>query len=353
MRVPIHPDDLLPRAAFKKLSRSIQKRWPGQSAIQLSFARDTLSRGLGYASYSEARHVSLTSPFEASTSSESAARAGIAAALAFALKSANDHSVTQSALEIFVQTLPLKALTAFKMAASRAAPSVIFKRTKLDPTQSQVSPVNLTCPPKTIPMYTVPVMRVEKSTPSDRPERLISPEEIAALRKAVERSGSLRDQSIFSLLESGLRGHVILSTQVPHVSNVKSSPHQFTILNSKSRPVAATAETIGKYINSAGLAPGGYLFPSKNDPAKPMSAHELLQIFRSWEEDAQLRPPQRSPRCMRNAAIDKLMIKSSSPWSPDQVAKQAGHLSSLTTGHYVFPSESDPKNARTGKTDKE
>lgn len=333
MRVPIHPDDFFPQAALKKLARSIQKRWPGQSAIQLSFARETLSRGLGYTSYRKARLVSLTSPLEASTSSESVVRAGIAAALASALKSANDHSVTQSALEIFVETLPLKALTAFKLAASSATPSVIFKRTKLDPTQSQVSPVNLTCPAKTIPTYTAPVMRVEKSTPFERPERSISQEEIDALRKAVERSGSLRDQSIFLLLESGLRGNVILSTQVPHVSNVETGPHQFTILNSKSRPVAATADTIGKHIDSAGLAPGDYLLPSKNDPATPISAHELLQIFRSWEKDAQLPPPQRSPRSLRNEATHKLMIKGSPPSLLDQIATRMGHLSTITTGH--------------------
>jgi hypothetical protein len=196
-------------------------------------------------------------------------------------------------------------------------------------------------------------MRVEKSTPFERPTSSISQEESDALRKAVERSGSLRDQSIFSLLESGLRGNVILSTQVPHVSNFETGPHQFTILHSKSRPVAATADTIGKYIGSAGLAPGDYLFPSKNDPATPMSARELSQIFRSWVKDAQLPPPQRFPRGMRNAAIDKLMIKDSSARSLVQAAKQAGHLSLFTTDHYVVPSESDPTSARRGKTDKE
>ncbi len=49
MRVPVYPEDLLPQAAFKRLAKLIQKRWPGQSPVQLSFARETLSKGLGYA----------------------------------------------------------------------------------------------------------------------------------------------------------------------------------------------------------------------------------------------------------------------------------------------------------------
>ena len=51
MRVPVYPEDLLPQAAFKRLAKIIQKRWPGQSPVQLSFARETLSKGLGYANW--------------------------------------------------------------------------------------------------------------------------------------------------------------------------------------------------------------------------------------------------------------------------------------------------------------
>ncbi len=31
MRVPIYPNDLLPKAAFKRIAKSIQKKWPGLS----------------------------------------------------------------------------------------------------------------------------------------------------------------------------------------------------------------------------------------------------------------------------------------------------------------------------------
>lgn len=58
MRVPAYHEDLLPRAAFKKLVKSIQRRWPGNSPVQLTLAQKTLSKGRGYANY----HDSLKSP---------------------------------------------------------------------------------------------------------------------------------------------------------------------------------------------------------------------------------------------------------------------------------------------------
>ncbi|NMX76894.1 hypothetical protein HBO23_28430 [Pseudomonas sp. WS 5532] len=161
MRVPIYAQDLLPNAAFKKLAKSLKNRWPVQSSIQQTLANEILSKGLGYLDYYELRSSSLNCPPETPTPSESDARAGIVAALASALQSANEKSVTLSGLEAFVETLPLTALTAFKMAGSSATSSLITKPLKLDPTLGQVCPVNLTCPAKTTPMYTAPMIRME------------------------------------------------------------------------------------------------------------------------------------------------------------------------------------------------
>lgn len=352
MRVPIYAQDLLPNAAFKKLAKSLKNRWPDQSSIQQTLANEILSKGLGYLDYYELRSSSLNCTPETPTPSESDARDGIVAALASALQSANENSVTLSGLEAFVETLPLTALTTFKMPASSATSSLITKPLTLDPTSGQVCPVNLTCPAKTTPMYTAPMIRMEIPTPFRRPENSISQKEIKALRQVVKRKSSLRDQSIFFLLESGLRANDILSSQIPHVRNFEPSSYQFKILNSKGRPVLTRADAIGKYIDSAALAPEDYLFPSKKDPATPMSAHELLQIFRSWEKDAQLAPPQRSPRSLRNAAILKSVIKGSALSSNEQIATRMGHRSQYTTEHYTVLSDTDPASARSEKTQK-
>jgi len=67
MRVPVYPEDLLPQAAVKRLAKLIQKRWPGQSPVQLSFARETLSKGLGYANYHDLMKKSVIWPRDAET----------------------------------------------------------------------------------------------------------------------------------------------------------------------------------------------------------------------------------------------------------------------------------------------
>ncbi|WP_230385583.1 hypothetical protein [Pseudomonas putida] len=67
MRVPVYPEDLLPQAAFKKLAKSIQKRWPGNSPVQLTLARETLSKGLGYANYHDLSKKSVICPRDAET----------------------------------------------------------------------------------------------------------------------------------------------------------------------------------------------------------------------------------------------------------------------------------------------
>ena len=90
MRVPVYPEDLPPQAAFKKLARSIQKRWPGNSPVQLALARETLSKGLGYANYHDLSKESVICPWDAETPALSAVHTQIAAAISSVLALAND-----------------------------------------------------------------------------------------------------------------------------------------------------------------------------------------------------------------------------------------------------------------------
>ncbi|WP_448632277.1 MULTISPECIES: hypothetical protein [Pseudomonas fluorescens group] len=92
MRVPVYPEDLLPQAAFKKLAKIIQKRWPGQSSVQLSFARETLSKGLGYANYHDLMKESVIWPRDAETPALSTTHSQLAAEIFSVLALANDTS---------------------------------------------------------------------------------------------------------------------------------------------------------------------------------------------------------------------------------------------------------------------
>ncbi|WP_236066632.1 hypothetical protein [Pseudomonas alliivorans] len=110
MRVPVYPEDLLPRAAFKKLAKSIQKRWPGNSPVQLTLAQKTLSKGLGYANYHDLTKKSVICPRDAETPTLRAVHAQVAAAISSLLDLVNDTSVPRNVLDAFVDTLPLKSL---------------------------------------------------------------------------------------------------------------------------------------------------------------------------------------------------------------------------------------------------
>ncbi|GFZ71553.1 Uncharacterized protein ALO70_01977 [Pseudomonas amygdali pv. eriobotryae] len=123
MHVPIYPEDLLPQGAFRKLSKSIQNRWPGKSTIKLSSASEILSKALGYADYHALRNASVECPPDAGTPTETTVRQSISAAIQKALTLANDNSVPSEVLGRYVETLPLNALRAFKAATPQGAPT--------------------------------------------------------------------------------------------------------------------------------------------------------------------------------------------------------------------------------------
>ena len=153
MRDPIYPEDLLPQTAFKRLAKSIQKRWPGTSPIGLSLARETLSKGLGYANYHDLRKASIVCRKDGRTPPESLVRAQIAAAISSVLVLANDNSVPSSVLGLFVETLPLKALSAFKGSSSRSPQEDSSGQSTPGFTEGINCPVNETCPASPVPPY--------------------------------------------------------------------------------------------------------------------------------------------------------------------------------------------------------
>ncbi|PHN17148.1 hypothetical protein [Pseudomonas sp. ICMP 561] len=297
MRVPIYASDLLPQASFQKLSKCIQNRWPGQSPITFSLARETLSRGLGYADYSEVRHLSLTCP-PASPPSESDVCAGIAAALSLLLKSSADSSVKPGELESFVKTLPYKALKTFK-ALRKGSPQVTLlptkASTKIDVAQGSICPVNATCPERPLPCYQAPTLTEIQRKSLISTWRQVNLEYLEAIRTIVERSENLRDQSIFAMLKSGLRTGIILSTKISDNTFGGGACTQVTYEFESTKPWPLTfkgnAGVVERYIASASLSVGDYLFPSKYDPKQPMSESELLQALQSWTKEAQISPP--------------------------------------------------------------
>lgn len=307
MRVPIYPNDLLPKAAFKRIAKSIQKKWPGRSPIPLSLAFDALSRGLGYANYHQARSVSLTCSLDARTPSRGAVIAGVAVELSSLLQASNDSSVTSDALVAFIAALPLETLSTFKMAAPLSA-SLLRDHTSR-PTGSipHVSPTFAPRPTKTMSASTGPLISEKKTKTLENPLKLMSDQEIGAIRTAVERSGSLRDLSLFALLESGLRGHHFLRAKVSQIIEIDTDAWPSSATAVGERSAVLKVDVIRKYIESEGRAPEDYLFPSKENSNQPMPSHEFLQILRSWERAARLQTGQVTPRIIGNVVADQSM----------------------------------------------
>lgn len=337
MRVPVYPEDLLPQAAFKRLAKLIQKRWPGQSPVQLSFARETLSKGLGYANYHDLMKESVIWPRDAETPALSTTHTQLAAEFFSVLALADDTSVPRSVLDPFVETLPLNALSTFKGAASRGVE--VTKSPMPDFNQTEICPVNTTSPESEVPCFTCPPI-------THKPSRLRA---IAlgldvfthsdAIKRIVENSGSLRDRSLFALLETGLRGHVILGAKVSQVVSLETqmpSSKEISIEVTKAKPPLLLANTavIEKYIREENLSTDDYLFPS-DDGKQPMSTSQLLRIFQSWEREAQLPRSTLTPSTLRRAAMAQLAASTPPQQPGKRIADQLGHSFSSMTEHYV------------------
>lgn len=340
MRVPVYPEDLLPQAAFKKLARSIQKRWPGNSPVQLALARETLSKGLGYANYHDLSKESVICPWDAETPALSAVHTQIAAAISSVLALANDTSVPRSLLDPFVEALPLKALSTFKGAASRGVGVEVTKSPMPDFNQTEICPVNTTAPKSEVPSYTCPPIMHKRSRLHASPLGLDVFIHSDAIKQMVENSGSLRDRSLFALLETGLRGDAILGAKVSQVVSLDTympSSKEMSIELTKAKPPLPLGYTavIEKYISAENLSADDYLFPG-NDRTQPMSTAQLLRIYRSWERQAQLPRSTLTPHSLRLATVARLATSTPTPHPGiEQIADQLGHSSISMAEQYV------------------
>lgn len=337
MRVPVYPEDLLPQAAFKRLAKLTQKRWPGQSPVQLSFARETLSKGLGYANYHDLMKESVIWPRDAETPALSTTHTQLAAEFFSVLALADDTSVPRSVLDPFVETLPLNALSTFKGAASRGVE--VAKSPMPDFNQTEICPVNTTSPESEVPCFTCPPITHKPSRHRAIALGLDVFTHSDAIKRIVENSGSLRDRSLFALLETGLRGHVILGAKVSQVVSWETqmpSSKEISIEVTKAKPPLLLANTavIEKYIREENLSADDYLFPS-DDGKQPMSTSQLLRIFQSWEREAQLPRSTLTPSTLRRAAMAQLAASTPPQQPGKRTADQLGHSFSSMTEHYV------------------
>lgn len=280
-------------------------------------------------------------PRDAETPTLRAVHAQVAAAISSLLDLANDTSVPRNVLDAFVDTLLLKSLRTFNGAASRGVEVEVevTKSRMPDFNQAELCHVNTTPSKPEAPYYTRPPITHKRLRLHASPLGLDVFTHIDAIKQIVENSGSLRDRSLFALLEKGLRMCAILDAKVSQVVSLDTyrfSSKEMPIEITKAKPPQPLAYTavIENYISAENLSADDYLFPG-NDPTHPMSKTQVLQICRSWERQAQLPRSTLTQSTLRPVAVARL-VASTSTRSPvfERVADQLNHSSS-STKHYV------------------
>ncbi|MDR9862931.1 hypothetical protein [Pseudomonas baetica] len=166
---------------------------------------------------------------------------------------------------------------------------------------------------------------------------LMSEDEVQCMRKVVDDSANLRDQSLFAMLVSGLQERRFLGAKVSEIEDIATRNRLKAVTINGGLPLAGDETGIlDRYVKVEKLSPDDYLFPSEHDPKRPMSSGELSRIFKSWEEKAQLPPAKRSPRALYDFYLVQFMLESSEqPSLSDLITAQAGHKSPFITAHYV------------------
>ncbi|POA28210.1 MULTISPECIES: tyrosine-type recombinase/integrase [unclassified Pseudomonas] len=341
MRVPIYPADLLPKAAFKKLTKCVQKRWPGQSPVPLSLARETISRGLGYDDYHDVMQSSTICPPGAPAPSESDVHSRISAAVINVLKLTDNNSVKPSELKSFVTSLPLKALSTYKVNYPREEHQLTNRNANIDPEESR------DLPSKKLGID----LQLRKSRSLASPVQPLSRGEIEAIRRVVKRSGHLRDQSLLAMFESGLRAHSILGAKVSSVETIASTPHLVVASKGKPPVLIEQVEVLRRYMAAENLSLDDYLFPSMKDPKQPMSEVELARVFSSWEKEARLPPARRTPHSLRVGLIKQRMRLLMSDEKLEITAIQIGHTSPRVTSHYLLSDVNEMTDFNKAETD--
>ncbi|NWF06706.1 tyrosine-type recombinase/integrase [Pseudomonas salomonii] len=91
------------------------------------------------------------------------------------------------------------------------------------------------------------------------------------------------------------------------------------------------ASTVQSYLSSKNLDGSEFLFPSHNDPARPMTAHELSATWQIWLLKAKLRDRKFSLHHLQLS----LSLSLSLSLDESEIQRKLGHTSHATTAAYI------------------
>ncbi|WP_070888152.1 tyrosine-type recombinase/integrase [Pseudomonas argentinensis] len=296
MRVPVYPSDLAPQKGFKQIAKRLTRDWSGLYPISLSKARELLARGFGYDDYHDVTMSAKVYSGDPYTPSESEVRDAIKYAINMAAQADPALHILPANLQQLVHSLPLTSLTALApQSASTVTAQPESQPALIDDAGNNQTPAT-------------EAQSLEGASGSEMPT-LISAEELRSIVRVVEESGNLRDMTLLVFMLSGLRSNEFLgikaselalrqsefSDQPPRIIahiDLSKSGHPLQrkqILLAQSDALSMPGvSTVEAYINRNKIKRDDFLFPSSNDPARPMSARELRLICELWSVLAKL-----------------------------------------------------------------
>lgn len=334
MRVPVYSEDLLPQSGFKRIAKRVQKLWPGPDPINLSRARELLSKWLGYNDYHDVVQGTKSSPTNSLSHFESEVRRAIALDVQKSLNASHELPIAAERLQVFVDALPLHALVSFKHLQSQLLSNAPMNESPsvIDAEKAQLRKVAAEDP--------LLKSGIKKPLGINLSGRIITPQQIEAIRTQVQSSGNLRDQCLFALMETGHRSHTFLSVKATLITS-DDWLASFLIDNQGHPILLQDVDTVKNYIRCNKLDTDDYLFPSMNDPKQPMTAREFSKIFKTWKSYAVSDDLKATQHDFRAAIIKRLYTTD----IHGQIANQLGHSQLAQTLYYTQPFDTTQSNA--------
>lgn len=308
MRVPICVSDLQEGQGFTRLTKAVQREWPGAEPISLANAQHALSRGLGYSDFNDLQqsvHISLAREL---LTDQAEGRDGISTALFVFWQASNSEELDESHLHHLVMSLPLQELIAFGASAPLA--------------NDQQDPPALAL---------ADLMRDDSWDCSGLAAQASVLDEAGIRRiwEVVQSKGRLRDMCLFMLLMTGQRSNSIRMLRFRDISKMDSGA-LVTLTNARTTDLECVAflphrfmDMVTQYKRQVALSEDDHLFHSRTEASVPMHSSTLNRLVLNYLHAAVPNPALRSVYLFRRSVVFNHMKSSQLPLS--DVLKQMGH----------------------------
>lgn len=280
MPVAVYPADLEKRGGFMQTAKQLRRLWPGDHALTHIESCEMLAHGLGYSSFQQLRMVSRHSASDAPIDRTWSAETGIWMFVVFHRSRMSSTPFSLEQVDELVDSLPLGKLLGVKHDLAVTAAELEKRRLTNDRALHGLrSWENLSS--------TESGYQLDMLDPDGPYVRLFTEEEWSAIGEVIRYEGSLRDNSIWTLVCHWLSAYQIANLKLAsRIEIPDSEPGGAPRHMPKQRFLpASVTRTLTPYVQAHSLSVGDYLFPARTT-ASSMTIQELDDLAVSWAEAA-------------------------------------------------------------------